>query len=127
VARLLFILLAVLVVSAGMSAGCTSGAPSEEEAERTILSYLRNSAATITEGTSRDVEAVEVIEIGESYQQGRQTMWPVRVKLVSPKQVQQAEYLVFKDAFGSLRVLRRSAALPSSPRIEERSLLASQP
>lgn len=126
-ARLLFILLAVLVVSAGMSAGCTSGTPSEEEAERTILSYLWNSPSTITEGIGRDVEAVEVIEIGESYQQGRQTMWPVRVNLVSPKQVQQAEYLVFRDAFGGLRVLRRSAALPSPPGIEERSLLASEP
>ncbi len=126
-ARLLFILLAVLVVSAGMSAGCTSGVPSEEEAERTIHTYLRNSPSTLTEGTSRDVEAVEVIEIGESYQQGRQTIWPVSVNLVSPKQVEQAEYLVFKDAFGSLRVLRRSAALPPTPGIEESNLLACAP
>ena len=125
--RLVLVLIAVLVVSAGMTSGCSSKAPTEEEAERTILSYLQNSAAMITESTIRDVETVEVIEIGESYQQGRQTMWPVRVKLVSPKQVEQAEYLVFKDVFGSLRVLRRSAALPSPPGTEGRGLLACEP
>jgi hypothetical protein len=109
--RPLLTLVAVLALLGVTSAGCTSpGAPSEEELEEVLLSYLRESAVTLSENPNRNVEAVEVIEIGESYQQGRQTLWPVKVRVVSGhKGDEEAEYALFRDAFGKLKVLRRVA------------------
>lgn len=126
--RLPFILLAVLVVLTGMSVGCTSGTPSEEDAEKVILSYLRNSAVTISDNPDRNVQAVHVIEIGESYQQGRQTMWSVKISIVRPnKDDEQAEYVLFRDAFGNLKVLRRIATLPSALGTTNQDILARGP
>ena len=126
--RLPFILLAVLVVLAGMSVGCTSGTPSEEDAEKVILSYLRNSVVTLSDNPDRNVQAVHVIEIGESYQQGRQTMWSVKISIVRPnKDDEQAEYVLFRDAFGNLKVLRRTATLPSALGITNQDILARGP
>jgi hypothetical protein len=107
--KLLPLLLLVCVAVACWSAGCASGAPSEEEAGQVILDYLQTSGAAFTEDPNRRAEAVEVIEIGESFQQGRQTMWPIRVTIVKRGGVEeQAEFTVFKDVFGALKVLRRT-------------------
>jgi hypothetical protein len=112
---LLLILLVVFVVPAGVLTGCTSAAPSKEAVEKAVLSYLNNDVAALADNPSRNVRAVEVIEIGESFEQGRQTMWPVKVNLVkSGSDQEQAGFVLFKDVFGELKVLRRTPAFPST-------------
>jgi hypothetical protein len=112
---LLLLLLVVFVVPAGVLAGCGSGTPSKEDVERTILSYLKNDVAALTENPGRNVQAVELVEIGEPFEQGRQTMWPVKVNILkSGNEQEQAEYVIFKDVFGELKVLRRTPAFPSA-------------
>jgi hypothetical protein len=76
------LLLMLLVVPAGVLTGCGSGAPSKEDIEGVVLSYLKNDVAAITDNPGRNVRAVELIEIGESFEQGRQTMWPVKVNIL---------------------------------------------
>ena len=111
-AKLLRLLLVLILLLVSISVGCTPGTPSEEDIEKTLLSYLRQSAAAVTENTSRNVESVEVIEVSEPFEQGRMTMWTVKVNIVSPRDEEQAEYIIFKDIFGSIKVLRRSASHP---------------
>jgi len=113
-AMLLLVLLVVFVVPAGVLAGCGSGTPSRDDVEGTILSYLETDVAALTENPGRNVQAVELIEIGEPFEQGRQTMWPVKVNILKPGgEQEQAEYVIFKDIFGEFKVLRRAAAFPS--------------
>jgi len=113
---LLVVLLSLLMVSVGVLTGCASSAPSEEAVEEALFSYLNNDVTGITtDNPRRNVRGVDVVEIGEPFDQGRQTMWPVKVTILkSGDEQEQAEYVLFKDVFGDLKVLRRTAALPSS-------------
>ena len=104
------ILLVLILSLAVISTGCTTGNPSEEDFEQAILSYLRKSTTGITDNPSRSIEAVEVIEVGESYEYGKMTVWPVKVNIVKPSSVERAEYILFRDVFGDLKILRRSAS-----------------
>lgn len=108
-AKFLLLFLVLLLLLACISIGCTSNTPSDEDIEQAILSYLTSSATTLTDNPNRNVEAVEVIEVGEPYEQGRMTMWPVTVKIMRPNQEEQAEYIIFKDILGHIKILRRSA------------------
>jgi len=112
---LLLLLLVVFAVPAGLLTGCGSSTPTEEDVESAILSYLKTDVAAITDNPSRNVWGVEVIEIGEPFEQGRQTMWPVKVNILkSGSEQERAEYVLFKDVFGDLTVLRRTAAFMST-------------
>ena len=107
-AKLLLMLLVLLVVLAGMSLGCTSSSvPSNDEIEKVILSYLQKSATGLAGNPYRDVQAVEVIELGEPDEDGM-TMWPVEVRIVRPNSEERATFIIFRDTFGQLKVLRRS-------------------
>lgn len=106
------ILLVLILSLAVISTGCASGTPSDEDFEQAILSYLLKSTTGITDNPSRSIKSVEVTEVGESYEYGKMIVWPVKVNIVKPSSVEQAEYIIFRDVFGDLKVLRRSASLP---------------
>ena len=106
------ILLALLICTTVISTGCATGTPSEEELEEAILSYLRQSTGGITDNPSRTIKAVDVTEVGESYEYGKMTVWPVKVDIIKSSGVEQAEYIVFRDVFGDITILRRTASSP---------------
>jgi hypothetical protein len=107
-AKLLMVFLVLFLISAGISLGCTSGVPSNEDIGKVILSYLQRDSLALSDSPYRDVQSVNVIEVGEPDEQGM-TMWTVKVEIVRPNRDEQAEYIIFRDTFGKLRVLRRIA------------------
>ena len=103
------ILIILLLVFINMATGCTTGTPSEGDMEEALFSYLTRSASAYTESPCRNPEAVEVIEVEESSEENKMTTWSVTVSVICPNKEMQAQYVIFKDVFGGIKVLRRSA------------------
>lgn len=96
-----FAILLVFILSLTViSTGCSSGTPSEEDFQEAILSHLQKSATGRTDNPGRRIEEVEVIEVGETFEYGKMTAWPVKVNIIKPGSVEQHEYILFKDILG---------------------------
>ena len=102
------ILIILLLVFLNLAIGCT-GTPSEEDMGEVIFDYITRSAAALTEKPCHNPEAVEVIEVEETSEKNRMATWSVTVNVICSNEEVQAQYVIFKDTFGNIRVLRRSA------------------
>ena len=106
--KLSSILIILLLVFINLAIGCT-GTPSEEDMGEVIIDYITSSAKGLTERPCSNPEAVEVIEVEETSEQKGLETWAVTVNVICSNEEVQAQYIIFKDTFGSIRVLRRSA------------------
>jgi hypothetical protein len=101
----LFIISLVLV---GTIIGCTTDIPSDGDIEEAILAYLTRSALALTESPCRNPEAVKVIEVEQSSEKHKMTIWTATINIICPNKEVQAKYVVFKDSFGDIKVLKRT-------------------
>ena len=107
--KLASILVILLLMSINLAAGCT-GTPSDEDMQEIIFDYITRSAKGVTERPCNNPEAVEVLEVEETSEEYALNTWSVTVNIICSNNEQvQAQYVIFKDTFGSLKVLRRSA------------------
>ena len=102
------ILIILLLVFLNLAIGCT-GTPSEEDMGEVIFDYITRSASGFTDKPCNNPQAVEVIEVEEASEQHSLDTWTVTVNVICSNEEVQAEYVIFKDTFGNIKVLRRSA------------------
>ena len=89
-----------------MAIGCNTGTPSEGDMEEAIFTYLTRSATALTERPCHNPEAVEVIEVEETSEANSLATWSVKVNVICSNKEVQAQYVIFKDSFGNIKVLR---------------------
>lgn len=84
--------------------GCGSVAPSHQEIEEAVWVYIQEyevfGGLYGVHKPYADVEAVEVIQVGDSYKAGDTEIWPVRVYLVRRGSKELHEYDILKNVFG---------------------------
>ena len=101
------VLIILLLVLLNIATGCSSSTPSEEEMAEAILSHLTRSASGLSDSPCRPPQAVEVIDVLETTEKNKMTTWSVTVNVMCPNKEEQARYVIFKDVFGDIEVLRR--------------------
>lgn len=77
--------------------------------EEAIFTYITRSATGLSERPCHNPESVEVIEVEETSEKNKMTTWSVTVNVVCSVEQVQAQYVIFRDSFGNIKVLRRSA------------------
>ncbi|MCJ7523192.1 MAG: hypothetical protein MUP21_13380 [Dehalococcoidia bacterium] len=102
------ILIVLLLVLINTAAGCSSSTPSDEAIAEAIYSHLTRSAAGMGDSPCRNPGAVEVIEVEKASEKNKMTEWTVTVGVMCSGKEEQVKYVIFKDIFGDIKILKRS-------------------